>query len=83
MSSPRARRLGLVVRWDWARVPPVMDRSLRDDVKVAFCVLLGATVAYLLAGADDPGLLIGAVGAIVVVTVVLNVIRRARPRRET
>jgi hypothetical protein len=40
-------------------VPPVTERSLRDDVKVPFFGLLG--------GADDPGLLIGTVVAVVAV----------------
>jgi inner membrane protein involved in colicin E2 resistance len=81
MRPPRARTLAPIVRWDWTRIPPVMERSLRDDVKVAFCILLGATLGYLLLGADDPGLLVGALVGNVVLIVVLNVVRRMSPRR--
>ena len=83
MSSPSARRLAPIVRWNWTRVPPVMERSLRDDVKVAFFVLLGVTVGYLVFGADDSDVLLGALVGLVAVTVVLNVLRRVRLRRKT
>jgi Flp pilus assembly protein TadB len=60
-----------------------MNRSLRDDVKWAFCVLLGATVAYLVLAPGDPGALVGALVGVVLVIVVVSVVRRARRRRET
>jgi uncharacterized membrane protein YfcA len=55
-----------------------MERKLRDDLKWALCVLVGATAGYFLLGADDPGLLIGAVVGCSVVIVGLNVWRRLR-----
>ena len=71
------------MRWDWARLPPLLQRSLRHDVMWAFAVLVGATVGYLLLGADDPGLLLGSVVGVVLVILVVNVVRRLRPRRNT
>jgi len=60
-----------------------MERSLLDDFKAGFAVLLGAAVGYLLVGADDPGLLLGGVIGVVAVTVVLNVVRRLWRRPKT
>jgi hypothetical protein len=70
-----------IVSWNWTRVPPLMERSLRDDLKVAFFVFLGAVAAYLLFGADDPGLLIGTAVGLAAVTILLNVVRRVGPGR--
>ena len=77
MSSARANRVAVIVRP--GRLPRVLERSLRDDVKWGFFVLLGAILAFLLFGADEPALLLGAVLGVVVVIVVLNVVRRVRP----
>jgi inner membrane protein involved in colicin E2 resistance len=79
----RADSVAFTVRWDWARLPPLLDRSLRDDVKWALCLLLGAAIAYLVLGPGDPGLLVGSLVGVVLVIVVATIVRRARRRRET
>jgi hypothetical protein len=71
------------VKWDWTRVAPVMQRSLRDDLKVASFVFLGAGAAYLLFGADDPGILVGVAVALATLTILLNVVRRVGRGRKT
>jgi hypothetical protein len=55
-----------------------MERKVRDDLKWALCVLVGATVAYFVFDVDDPGALVGAVIGVAVAIVVLNAVRRAR-----
>ena len=56
-----------------------MQRTLRDDLKWALCVLVGFTAGYFVFDADDPGILMGAfVGCTLVV--VLNTLRRVRRR---
>jgi|tagenome__1003787_1003787.scaffolds.fasta_scaffold20975094_4 hypothetical protein len=53
MARVAAVSVALIVRWDWARLPPLPQRTLPDDLKWAFAFVLGVTVAYLLSGADD------------------------------
>jgi hypothetical protein len=65
------------------RLPPVMERSLADDLRVAFGVLLGGTLAWLLLGAHHVGLILGGVAGCVLFIVGVNVVRRVRSRRET
>ena len=62
------------------KLPPVMQRSLADDLKWAALVLTGAFLAFLVLGADDAGVLVGAAIGVLVVIVVLNVIRRSTHR---
>jgi hypothetical protein len=66
-----------------SRLPPVMKRSLLDDVKWALAVFSGALLGYLVFGADDPGVLLGAFVGVTVMILVLNVARRVRPPRKT
>jgi uncharacterized membrane protein YfcA len=51
-------------------------------MKWAFFALLGVTLGYLVFGADDSSLLLGAFLGVLLVIVVLNVVRRVRPPRE-
>jgi len=62
------------------KLPPVMERTLADDLKWAALVLAGAVLAFLVLGADDVGVLVGAAIGVVAVIVVLSVLRRAHPR---
>jgi hypothetical protein len=79
-ASRRAHRVGTIVsRWDRK---PVMQRTLRDDARWGLLVLLGATLAWLLLGADDPGVLLGAAVGIAIAIVVMNVVRRGRDKQQ-
>jgi uncharacterized membrane protein YfcA len=55
-----------------------MERTLRDDLKWAVCVLVGVTVGYFVFDAKDPGLLVGAVVGCTVVILALSTLRRVR-----
>lgn len=66
----------------WATLPPVMERTVRDDLRAALCVLAGATVAYLSFGIGRPSLLLGYVIGVPVSIVVLDVLRRVKHRRK-
>jgi hypothetical protein len=70
------------MRWRWGRLPPIMHRTLRDDLKWAFFFLAGVTLAYFLVGMDDTSLLLSFVVATVVLIIVFNIIRRVTPRRK-
>jgi hypothetical protein len=63
-------------------LPPVMQRTLRDDLKWAFFFLVGVTLAYFLFGMDDASLLLSFVVAAVVLIIVVNIVRRVTPRRK-
>ena len=67
----------------WARRPPVWERTWRDDMGWGLFVLAGAALAYLVLGADDPSLLLGAFLGVLLVIAFLTVARRVRPRRKT
>ena len=56
----------------------MMQRTLRDDLKWAVCVLVGATAGYFIFDAKDLGLLVGAVVGCTVVILVLSALRRVR-----
>jgi hypothetical protein len=58
----------------WGRFPPVMERTLRDDVMLALCILIGAALAALVFGADAAILEAFVIGAVVMI-VALNVLR--------
>ena len=58
--------------------PPIMERTLADDLKWALFVLVGVTVGYLALGGGEPSLLVGSIAGVVLVIVVLNVLRRLR-----
>jgi hypothetical protein len=66
------------MRWGLFSLPPIMERSLRDDLKWAVCFLVGATAGYFVLGADDPGLLLGALVGCTVMILVLGALRRVR-----
>jgi uncharacterized membrane protein YfcA len=51
-------------------------------MKWALFVLVGVTLGYVVFGADDPSLLLGAFVGVLVVVVVLNVVRRVRAARK-
>ncbi len=59
-------------------MPPIMERTLRDDLKWALCVLVGVTASYFVFGDDNPSVLVGAFVGCVVVILVLNILRRVR-----
>ena len=65
----------------WTKLPPMMQRTLVDDLKWALFVLTGATLGYLVFGGGDTSLLLGFVIGAVVVIAVLSVLRRVRRRR--
>ena len=64
----------------WMRTPPVMQRTLEDDVKAVGAVLVGVALACLLGLAQWTAVPAAAVG-LVAATAVLNVVRRVRSRR--
>jgi hypothetical protein len=65
----------------WYRLPPFSQRTLRDDLKWGAAVLVGATLAFVVFGADEPALLWGALCGVVLVIGVMVVVRRVRPHR--
>jgi hypothetical protein len=86
--APRCRPLRarvasvLIVRLGWSKLPPVMERSLRDDLKWALAVLVGATLGYFVFAGDDVSLLLGSFLGVTVVLVALAVARRIGHRRD-
>ena len=44
-----------IMRRGWVRLPPVMERTLRDDLKWALCVLVGVTAGYFGVWRRRPG----------------------------
>jgi hypothetical protein len=71
----------MIVSWDWRKWPPVMERTLVDDIKWAVFVFTGAILGYLAFADGDASLLLGAFLGLVLVVVVLNVVRGVRRRR--
>jgi hypothetical protein len=71
----------MIMNWSWTKSPPMMQRTLADDLKLALFVLTGATLGYLVFGGGDPSPLVGSVVGVVLMIVVLNVLRRLRRRR--
>jgi hypothetical protein len=69
----------------WGKLPPIMERTLRDDVKLFLCVLVGAALGSLVFGADAGllrGFAIGAAAMIVVLNVFRFVVRHVGTRRD-
>lgn len=62
------------------KFPPLMQRTIADDLKWALAVFAGAILGYLLFADGDTALLLGAFIGIVLVVVVLNVVRAVRRR---
>ena len=58
-----------------------MERTLRDDVKWALAVLVGATLGYLALGGGDASLIVGSFLGVLTVLCVLAVLRRVTHRR--
>ena len=71
-------RTVVIVNWGWTKWPPVMQRTLSDDLKWALFVLIGVTLGYLVFGGGEISLLVGSAAGVVLVIVVLNVVRRLR-----
>jgi hypothetical protein len=68
----------LMLNWSWTKWPPLMQRTLADDLRWALCVLAGVTLGYVVFGDGDTSLLVGAgIGAALVI-VLLQVLRRVR-----
>jgi hypothetical protein len=61
----------------WDRLPPVLERTLWDDLKWAVWVLAGVALGSLVFGADR-SLLLGALIGVASVIAVLNLVRRLR-----
>jgi hypothetical protein len=64
------------------RTPPLMQRTLGDDLKVATAIMLGASIACLLLHAEWTLLAYGFV-ALAVATAALNLVRHVRSRRKS
>jgi zinc transporter ZupT len=62
------------------KLPPMMERTLADDLRWALFVLAGALVGYLLLGGGDAAALLGCVAGALLAIVVLNVLRHVRRR---
>jgi len=71
----------MIVNQRWTKWPPMMQRTLADDLKWALFVLTGAILGYLAFGGGDASLLLGSIVGAVLVIVVLNVLRRVTRRR--
>jgi hypothetical protein len=68
------------MNWAWTKLPPVMERTLADDLKAALFVFTGVLLGYLVFE-PDTSVLLGALIGLAIVTVVLNVVRLIRRRR--
>src|SRR4051794_20112824 len=73
------------MRSPWRKLPPLMERTLLDDVLLAVCILVGAALGALVFGADGAsvqGFVIGAVTVIVILQVLRFVVRGAGTHRD-
>jgi len=73
------------MRSPWRKLPPLMERTLLDDVLLAVCILVGAALGALVFGADGASVqafVIGAVTVIVLLQVFRFVVRRAGTHRD-
>ena len=68
------------MRRSWAKLPPVSQRTVADDLRWALFVLAGAVLGYLLFGGGDASVLLGTLAGVLVTIIVLNVLRRVRRR---
>ncbi|HEX5621958.1 MAG TPA: hypothetical protein VFX51_26260 [Solirubrobacteraceae bacterium] len=69
------------MNWNWAKLPPVMERTLADDLKAALFVFSGVLLGYLVFAGHDTSILLGALIGLALMVVVLNVVRSVRRRR--
>ena len=68
--------------WLWRKAPPVMERTLADDLRVGLLVILGMALGLLVFGGDAAAVLLGAAIGLVLLVVALNIARRiVRHRR--
>jgi hypothetical protein len=70
-----------IVSWDWRKWPPVMERTLVDDLRWAAFVFTGAILGYFAFARGNTSLLLGSFLGLVLAIVVLNVVRRIWRRR--
>ena len=75
------RNVSPIVSRRWSSLPPVMERTLRDDLKWVLALLAGAMLGYLVLGVDGTSPLLGFVVGAAVVLCVLALVRRVRQRR--
>ena len=70
----------------WAKLPPLLQRTFRDDLKAAAAVLTGGIIAWLVFAAGNLSLLLGGVMGVALTIVAVNLIRplvrRTRASRE-
>jgi uncharacterized transporter YbjL len=78
LTSSSTPRTVAIVNWGRTKWPPVMERTLADDLKWALFVLIGVTLGYVVFGGGETSLLLGSVAGVVLVIVVLNILRRLR-----
>src|SRR5215217_657517 len=76
LTFSRPPRSVAIVNWGWTKSPPLMQRTLTDDLKWALFVLIGVTLGYLVIGSGETSLLFGSIAGVVLVIVVLNILRR-------
>ncbi len=81
-SASRARAVGVIVNRGWARLPPLWQRTFRDDLKWMLGVLTGVAAGFLMFGQGDPSPLVGALFGVAVVLIVLDVLRRMKHGRK-
>src|SRR4051794_24952893 len=81
---PSRQRVTSPAMWRslWESSPPVIERSLCDDVKAACCVLLGAAQGVLILDPGHPRHLVIAAVGLALVTTAINVMRRFGPRSD-
>ena len=82
MAELPARSVAPMWRSLWESPPPLMERSLRDDVKAACGVLLGAALGVLIFDPGHPQRLVVLAVAAVLFTAILNVVRRSMRRSD-
>ncbi len=63
----------------WMRTPPLMERTFRDDLKVAAAILVGGAIACLV-GLSSWDLLLPAAVGVALATAAFNVLRYLRHR---
>ncbi|HEX5621955.1 MAG TPA: hypothetical protein VFX51_26245 [Solirubrobacteraceae bacterium] len=69
------------MNWNWMKVPPVMERTLVDDIKVALGVFTGGLLGYLVFAPDDATVLLSGVIVLTIMVVMLQVVRAVWRRR--
>jgi hypothetical protein len=73
------------MRSPFRRLPPLMERTLRDDVLLALAILVGAALGSLVFGGDAEVLwsfVIGGLAVVVALNVLRFVVRRVGTHRD-